>query len=115
MHAQFTATEAAKQASEAVALTLDELARQGARQMIALALQLEVAEYLARHAELRDEHGHALVVRNGSAKPRTLIVGATPVAVTAPRVHDRREGEKFTSVILPPYVRRSRRLEGRGQ
>lgn len=79
--------------------------------MIALAMQLEVAEYVARHADLRDEHGHALVVRNGSAQPRTLIVGATPVEVTAPRVHDRREGEKFTSAILPPYVRRSRRLE----
>ena len=44
MHVQFTATEAAEQATEMVTPTLDELARQGARQMIALALQLEVAE-----------------------------------------------------------------------
>jgi putative transposase len=111
MHAQFTATPVTEQASEAVALTLDELARQGARQMIALALQLEVAEYIQIHAQLRDETGQRLVVRNGTAKPRTVIVGATPVTVQAPRVDDRRPGEKFTSQILPPYVRRSQRLE----
>jgi putative transposase len=111
MHAQFTATAVAEQASEGVAPTLDELARQGARQMIALALQLEVAEYIETHAPLRDEAGQRLVVRNGSAQPRTIIVGATPVTVQAPRVNDRRPGEKFTSQILPPYVRRSQRLE----
>src|SRR6185437_13525680 len=111
MHVQFTATEVVEQASEIVAPTLDELARQGARQMIALALQLEVAEYIQNHAALRDEVGRRLVVRNGAAKPRTVIVGATPVTVQAPRVDDRRPGEKFTSRILPPYVRRSQRLE----
>jgi putative transposase len=111
MHAQFTATATAEQASEGVALTLDELARQGARQMIALALQLEVAEYIENHAQLRDAAGQRLVVRNGAAKSRTVIVGATPVTVQAPRVDDRRPGEKFTSQILPPYVRRSQRLE----
>jgi putative transposase len=111
MHVQFTATEAAEQASETVTPTLDELARQGARQMIALALQLEVAEYVAQHAHLRDEAGHRLVVRNGAALPRTVIVGATPVTVQAPRVDDRRPGENFRSQILPPYVRRSQRLE----
>ena len=111
MHAQFTATEAAEPASERVTPTLDELARQGARQMIALALQLEVAEYIENHATLHDEAGHRLVVRNGKALPRTVIVGATPVTVQAPRVDDRRPGKKFTSQILPPYVRRSQRLE----
>lgn len=111
MHVQFTATEAAEQASEMVTPTLDELARQGARQMIALALQLEVAEYIENHAALHDEAGHRLVVRNGKALPRTVIVGATPVTVQAPRVDDRRPGEKFSSQILPPYVRRSQRLE----
>jgi putative transposase len=111
MHVQFTADEAAKQAAAVVTVTLDELARQGARQMIALALQLEVAEYVESHAHLRDEAGHRLVVRNGSAHPRTVIVGATPVMVQAPRVDDRRPGENFRSQILPPYVRRSQRLE----
>ena len=111
MHAQFTATAVREQASEAVTPTLDELARQGARQMIALALQLEVAEYIEEHAQLRDADGQRLVVRNGKAKPRTVIVGATPVTVQAPRVDDRRPGEQFSSQILPPYVRRSQRLE----
>jgi putative transposase len=111
MHVQFTGTEVAEQVRERVTPTLDELARQGARQMIALALQLEVAEYIETHAHLQDEHGHRLVVRNGAAQPRTVIVGATPVTLQAPRVDDRRPGEKFTSRILPPYVRRSHRLE----
>src|SRR6266508_4177511 len=111
MHAQFTATAVREQASEADTPTLDELARQGARQMIALALQLEVAEYIENHSQLRDDDGQRLVVRNGKAKPRSVIVGATPVTVQAPRVDDRRPGEQFTSQILPPYVRRSRRLE----
>jgi putative transposase len=79
--------------------------------MIAQALQLGVAEYIENHAALRDEAGHRLVVRNGSAQPRTVIVGATPVTVQAPRVDDRRPGEKFSSQILPPAVRRSQRLE----
>src|SRR6266849_3816748 len=111
MHVQFTGTEVAEQVRERVSPTLDELARQGARQMIALALQLEVAEYIETHAHLQDEHGRRLVVRNGAAQPRTVIVGATPVTLQAPRVDDRRPGEKFTSRILPPYVRRSQRLE----
>jgi transposase-like protein len=111
MHVQSTAIEVAEPTTETVAPTLDELARQGARQMIALALQLEVAEYIENHAHLQDEHGRRLVVRNGAAQPRTVIVGATPVTLQAPRVDDRRPGEKFTSRILPPYVRRSQRLE----
>jgi putative transposase len=111
MQVKFTANEAKEQANEHTAFTLDELARQGARQMLAWALQMEVAEYVSAHAHLRDEAGHRLVVRNGQAAPRTVILGAMPVEVAAPRVHDRREGEKFTSQILPPYVRRSRRLE----
>lgn len=111
MQLQFSATESAEQVQEVVTDTLDELARQGARQMIALALRFEVADYLAKHAHRRDANGQRLVVRNGLARPRTVIVGATPVTVQAPRVDDRRPGAKFRSQILPPYVRRSQRLE----
>jgi transposase-like protein len=111
MHVQFTGSESGEQVRAEMTPTLDELARQGARQMIALALQLEVAEYIESHAQLRDEHGHRMVVRNGAAQPRTVVVGATPVTVQAPRVDDRRPGERFSSQILPPYVRRSQRLE----
>lgn len=92
-------------------LTLDELARRGAQRMLAAALQAEADEYIQRHAGERDENGHALVVRNGSARERTVQCGAGEMKVRAPRVHDRRPEQKFTSSILPPYMRKSPRLE----
>jgi putative transposase len=111
MQVQLTTDEAKEQAIEETVPSLDELARQGAQRMIALALELEVADYLARHRHCTDASGHALVVRNGRARPRTVLLGSGPIEVTAPRVHDRREGEKFTSALLPPYRRKSARLE----
>jgi putative transposase len=90
---------------------LDELAREGARQMIAAALEVEVEEYLARHRDERDANGLALVVRNGRGRARKLTVGAGTVSIEAPRVNDKRviddERQKFTSKILPPYLRKS--------
>lgn len=86
---------------------LDGLAREGAKRMLAVALELEVEAYLAKHAEARDERGHALVVRNGKARQRKVTVGSGTIEVEAPRVHDRRPGKKFTSRILPPWMRRS--------
>lgn len=92
--------------------SLDELAREGARRMIAAALKLEVEEYLRSHCGLRDQRNHALVVRNGkSHHERTVQLGAGSIRIRAPRVHDRRPGYRFTSRILPPYMRRSPRLE----
>src|SRR5262245_2158362 len=83
--------------------------------MIAAALEMEVDEYLARYRDERNAAGHALVVRNGRARPRPVLTGVGPVMITAPRVNDRRvvEGvrQKFTSAILPPYIRRSPRVE----
>jgi putative transposase len=79
--------------------------------MLAAALELEVAEYLGRHQELRSEDGCRLVVRNGRARERKVLIAGLPVPVQAPRVDDRREGAKFTSQVLPPYQRRSQRLE----
>lgn len=94
-----------------VTRSLDELAREGARRMIEVALELEVEEYIEKLHHLRDEQGHALVVRNGKAKPRTVSLGAGPVELQAPRVDDRRSDHRFTSKILPPYMRRSPRLD----
>ena len=91
--------------------SLDDLAREGARRMLAAALEAEVADYVGKYRSERDADGHALVVRNGRARPRTLATGAGAISVTAPRVNDRREGKQFTSEILPPYMRRSPRLE----
>ncbi len=91
--------------------TLDEVAWQGARAMLRHALEVEVAAYLERHPE-RDAGGHALVVRNGKARARTVTCGAGTLTVAAPRVNDRRvdaqgHRQRFTSRILPPYMRRS--------
>jgi putative transposase len=92
---------------------LDELFRQGARRMLAAALEVEVEAYIAAHAELVDEHGHRLVVRNGHAPARTITTGVGQVEVVRPRVDDRRvdpatgERVQFKSMILPRWCRRS--------
>jgi len=92
--------------------SLDELAREGARRMILAALELEVEQYIQALRHVRDEQGHAMVVRNGkSHHERTVNLGAGPVSLRAPRVDDRRPEHRFTSRILPPYMRRSPRLE----
>jgi putative transposase len=86
---------------------LDELVAEGARRMLLAALEVEVADYIDRHQGLVDGEGHRLVVRNGRAEERTLVTGAGGLKIRAPRVHDRREGHRFTSSILPRYARRS--------
>lgn len=92
-------------------LSLDELARRGAQRMLALALQAEIDEYISRHEAEWDDNGHALVVRNGRSRERTIQCGAGELKIRAPRVYDKRPGHKFTSSILPPYMRKSPRLE----
>src|SRR5579859_7849754 len=91
----------------AAGLDLDELVREGARQMLRIALEAEIAQYVAEHSELQDEAGKALVVRNGKARSREVTTVAGALEVSAPRVYDRREGESFRSRILPPWARRS--------
>jgi hypothetical protein len=67
---------------------LDELFREGARRMLAVALEAEVEGYIAAHAELVDEHGHRLVVRNGHAPARTITTRVGQVEFVRPRVDD---------------------------
>ena len=86
---------------------LDELCRLAAREMIAVALEAERRAYLECHAEELDAAGRRLVVGNGYASPREITTAAGRVEVQAPRVDDRRASERFTSSILPPYMRRS--------
>ena len=102
---RIVASEQAEQ--DALKLDLDALVREGARRMLLAALKVEVDEYVAEHADHRDETGHALVVRNGVAEPRKVTTAAGELEIQAPRVHDRREGRRFTSAILPPWARRS--------
>ena len=92
--------------------SLDALAREGARRMLEQALEQEVAAYIERHRSERDEDERALVVRNGKGKARKVTMGAGTVEIQAPRVNDKRvdengERQRFTSKILPPYMRRS--------
>jgi transposase-like protein len=95
---------------------LDEIVRDGARQMLAAALEAEVAAYVAAHADQLDEHGHRLVVRNGHHDQRQVTTAAGAVPVRAPRVNDKRTDEvtgerrRFSSAILPAWSRKSPRV-----
>jgi putative transposase len=98
--------------NEEITLALDELAREGARRMIAAALRAEADEYVERFSDELDEDGRRQVVRNGRARERKVTVGSGTIPVRAPRVNDKRVGEegerqKFSSRILPAYARRS--------
>jgi len=91
---------------------LDEIVRDGARRMLAAALEFEVDSYVTAATGERDDKGHALVTRNGKARARTVVTGAGALEIRAPRVNDRRTDEqservRFTSDILPPYARKS--------
>jgi putative transposase len=87
---------------------LDEIVLEGARRMLAAALEAEGDASIAALADERDECGRRLAVRNGRAEPRTVITAAGPIEVTAPRVNDKRvddDGERgrFRSSILTPW------------
>ena len=92
---------------------LDEIVRDGARQMLAAALQAEVAAYIEQFGDQFDEDGRRLVVRNGYHYEREVLTAAGAVTVRAPRVNDRRvdpdsgERQRFSSAILPAWARKS--------
>ncbi len=97
---------------EELMLDLDEIARAGARRMLAEALEAEVEAYVEAARDERDERGRALVVRNGYANEREILLGAGSVAVKAPRVNDKRmdadgNRRRFSSALVPPYMRKS--------
>src|SRR6266699_3092753 len=95
---------------------IDEIVREGARRMLAEALQAEVDAYIAAFAGDRDEQGRRLVVRNGYHDPRQVLTSAGAVQVTAPRVNDKRVDpdtgarERFSSAILPPWARKTPKI-----
>ena len=92
-------------------LSLCEIAKECARRMLAHALGLEVEDYIERFKDEVDESGHRVVVRNGFARPRKVTLGSGSVHIQAPRIDDRRDGEKFLSKVLPPYLRNSPKVE----
>ncbi len=95
---------------------IDEIVREGARRMLAAALEAEVDVYIAELADQRDEVGRRLVVRNGYHQPRNVTTAAGVVEVKAPRVNDKRvdettgERKRFSSAILPPWCRKSPKI-----
>jgi transposase-like protein len=96
-------------------LPLDEVVRQGARELVQRAVEIEVELFLERYQYLMDDRGRRQVVRNGYRPVRTIVTGAGPVEVATPRVDDRvlaRHGEpRFTSALIPPYLRRTKNME----
>jgi len=95
---------------------LTEVLRNGARALLAQAVEAEVAEFLAKHVDLKTATGLRRVVRHGHLPEREVMTGIGPVDVRQPRVRDRGAGDdagriRFTPAILPPYARRSRSLE----
>ena len=96
-----------------LALGLDEICREGARRMLAAALEAEADAYVESLVDEVDGDGHRLVVRNGHARSRSVATGAGPIEVEAPRVNDKRADEatgqrcRFRSCIVPPWARKS--------
>ncbi|MDP7118832.1 MAG: IS256 family transposase [Arenicellales bacterium] len=91
---------------------LTDLLREGAKRLIAEAVEAEVSATLSEFADYKDDAGHRHVVRNGYLPEREIMTGLGPVSVQVPKVRDRSgAGIKFTSAILPPYLRRARSVE----
>ena len=93
---------------------LTEILREGAQTLLVQAIEAEVADWIDRHTHFTDDKGHRLVVRNGRLPKRQITTGVGQVEIQQPRVHDRRgeeATEKFTSKILPPYLRKTKSIE----
>ena len=93
---------------------LTDLLRQGARTLLAQAIEAEVAARIDARAHLRDQAGRPQVVRNGHHPERTIQTGLGDIDVKQPRVLDRRppgQGERFSPAVLPPYLRRTKSVE----
>lgn len=94
--------------------SLSEILRRGAQQLLAQAIEAEVAEWIDERQQVKDERGRRQVVRNGYLPERKLVTPVGELAVQQPRVHDRRpadEREKFSSKLLPPYLRKTKSIE----
>ena len=94
---------------------LTDVLRDGARALLAQAVEAEVAGFLGEHADKRTNDGRQRLVRHGHLPERSIMTGIGAVEVRVPRVRDRLSGTddriRFSSAILPPYARRSKSLE----
>ncbi|MCB0362529.1 MAG: transposase, partial [Bdellovibrionales bacterium] len=90
--------------NEPTEFNLEDMIRSGVRDMLASALEAEVSEYVEKFKSQIDGRGHRQVVRHGYGKPRTVTTSVGNVTLKVPRVNDKRDGEKFVSKVLPPYL-----------
>jgi putative transposase len=94
---------------------ITDILRSGARKLLAEALEVEIGIFLSQYDELKDVHGRKRILRNGYLPEREIQTGIGPVPVKVPRVRDRQPDEteavKFTSALLPPYLRKTKSME----
>lgn len=103
---------ALKNPEENSADPLTELLRTGARKLITDAVEAELQILLSQYADLKDDQGRQLVVRNGYLPEREIQTGIGPVTVKVPKVRDKsKQGIKFNSALLPPYLRKTKSVE----
>ena len=93
-------------------LNLEDIARLGARQMIALALETEIAAYMEQHEHVKTPAAYAVMVRNGYHQERRIATSAGPIAVKVPRSRSSHDSLKpFVSALIPKYMRKSIAVE----
>ena len=91
---------------------LTRMLRQGAKDLLANAVQAELTEFLAQYQDVVDDQGRQLVVRNGYLPEREIMTGLGPVEIEVPKTRDRSgQGNHFRSALLPPYIKRTRSVE----
>jgi transposase-like protein len=94
---------------------ITDILRSGARKLLAEALETEVEIFLSQYEDLKDDIGRRRIIRNGYLPEREIQTGIGPVHVKVPRVRDQQPDEtevvKFTSALLPPYLRKTKSIE----
>jgi putative transposase len=91
---------------------LTEILKRGAQTLLAQAVELEIEEFLKDYSDLKDSLGHSQIVRNGYLPERNLQTGLGDILIRVPRTRDRRtQGIKFTSLLLPPYLKRTKNMQ----
>ena len=104
---KITSTSAISRSGESSKSVLEEIVREGARRLLQQAIEQEVVAYLDEQRSERDKEGRQLVVRNGRMPSRPVMTGVGPLIIQQPRVRERRSDRRFSSSILPPYIRRT--------
>ena len=94
---------------------ITEILHQGAKKLLAQALEAEIDHFISQYDGLKDDRGRQRIVRNGYLPERMIQSGIGSVPVQAPRARDRQpyapERIRFSSAILPTYLRRTKSIE----